>query len=319
MPITERKAKELLGLTSNYTEAELKKAYKREANKHHPDKWAKADDAGQLIAKQKFQEIKEAYDHLCNPYPHTGNHDTGFGNKENWGGFSRDDLQKMWEEKLRGTEQPFGNQYSHQAEYTGARTGTIRPKTINQTIYITLEQANSGTVYVLKADDAVMCQKCSGTGVIPRDNLRPVRCGDCGQTGSISSDVQKSVKIPAGFTDGSSITVDLVLAKFNQPYKITVKHKQHDLFTAKGKHLYCEIDVHLANMVLGGKYPITTLDGTGLITLKPYTKNGIKYRVPNKGLGDGDLYITLNALLPETVDAYQAIIDCINNPDAKVA
>ena len=55
---------EILGISKNADASEIKKAYRKMAVKHHPDKFNQLGEEQQLAAKKKFQKIQEAYQHL---------------------------------------------------------------------------------------------------------------------------------------------------------------------------------------------------------------------------------------------------------------
>lgn len=233
---------EILGITKSADEKEIKKAYKRLAMKHHPDK--NQDD--KAAAEEKFKEIKEAYEVLTDPqkkeaydrYGHAafeqggfGGQSGGFGGQGGFGGFDQDDLGDIFSSFFGGGARAGGRR---QTQPTQARGDDLQ-----YNLEISLEEAAKGitkdihiTTYV-KCDichgagtknkgDIKTCETCHGSGVVTvqqgffgvqqecptchgSGKIIKNPCKKCHGSGRVKKSKTLSVTIPAGVDTGSRI------------------------------------------------------------------------------------------------------------------
>ena len=135
------------------------------------------------------------------------------------------------------------------------------------------------------------------------------------------------VTIPRGADDGTKIKLsgqgprggDLV---------VTTRVRPHPIFTRKGADLERDLPITLAEAVLGGEVPVTTLKGRVLLRIPPGTQNGHRFRLKGQGMprlrgeGDGDLYAKARVVLPpklddEAAEAARTFFDKLDQPDPR--
>lgn len=156
---------EVLGVSKNATDDELKKAYRKLAIKYHPDK-----NPGDKEAEEKFKEAAEAYDVLrdkdkrarYDQFGHAGvNGQGGFGG----GGMNMDDIFSMFGDIFGG--HGFGG-FGGFSGFGGSRSGggrrVNRGGDLRVKIKLTLEEINSGVTKKIKLKKYVPCKSCSGSG-----------------------------------------------------------------------------------------------------------------------------------------------------------
>ncbi|MDQ3127465.1 MAG: J domain-containing protein [Chloroflexota bacterium] len=137
------------------------------------------------------------------------------------------------------------------------------------------------------------------------------------------------VTIPRGAADGTKIKLsgqgprggDIV---------VTTKVRPHGVFTRKGADLERELPITLAEALLGGEVPVTTLKGRVLLRIPAGTQNGHRFRLKGQGMpilrgeGHGDLYAKARVVLPaklddETAAAARAFLDQVDQPDPRTS
>lgn len=170
---------QLLGVSRDASEAEIKKAYRRLAMEYHPDR-----TNGDPAATEKFKELTEAYEVLRDPekrrrYDRFG--EAAVRGQGGFGGFAHVDLSEalnifMRDFGLGGFDSVFGGgRRSHRTVRRG--------QDIRVTLPLTLEDVAHGATKKLKLKTLVACDDCAGTGAAP--GSPPTRCGVCGGTGEI--------------------------------------------------------------------------------------------------------------------------------------
>ncbi len=326
---------EVLGVSRNASEAELKKAYRRLAMKFHPDRNA-GDDSTE--AELKFKEVKEAYEVLNDAQkraaydqfghagvdPSMGGGGGGFGGA---GGFS--DI--------------FGDVFGD--IFGGARGGSRvnRGADLRYNLELSLEDAVSGTTVQIRVPTLVACKACKGSGAKP--GTSPVACTTCGGRGQVriqqgffslqqtcptcrgkgsmvedpchvchgQGRVQEhktlSVKVPPGVDTGDRIR----LAGEGEGGEnggpagdlyVQVNVKPHPIFSREDNHLFCEVPISFVIAALGGDLEVPTLDGKVKLKIPPGSQSGKLFRVRGKGVSpvrggpQGDLLCRVNVETP---------------------
>jgi len=178
-----------IGVDRNATENEIKKAYRRQALKYHPDR-----NKGDKQAEAKFKEASEAYEVLIDPKKKS-TYDR-FGEEGLKGAFSGRGGGFAWEDFTHATdfEDIFGNIFGDSIFsdfFGGRRTGRRRPASAKRgedlrvNLKLTLEEIAMGVNKTIKLKKFKQCSVCNGTGSRPGTGAKT--CPTCGGTGEIHS------------------------------------------------------------------------------------------------------------------------------------
>lgn len=300
---------EVLGVNRDADEETIKKAYRRLAMKHHPDR--NPDDK---TAEDKFKEAKEAYEVLCDTnkrsaydrYGHAGVDASAGG-----AGFSN-------------FSEAFGDIFGDIfGQARGGRSGVYRGADLRYNLEITLEQAARGNETKIRIPTHEACSSCHGSGA--KAGTQPTTCPTCGGHGQVrlqqgffsvqqtcskchgsgkviadpcptcsgAGRVKKqktlSVKIPAGVDEGDRIR----LGGEGEPgvnggpagdLYVQLQVRPHLVFQREGDDLHCEMPISFITATLGGDISIPTLDGSAKIRVPGETQSGKVFRLRGKGI-----------------------------------
>lgn len=312
----------VLGVESDASEADIKKAYRTLSFKYHPDK--NPDDK---IAEDKFKEINEAYQTLGDPQKRQ-QYDLGdpgdapefgmnindmlrnFGidlNTGGFGGFGRNQagpgkqykynipLNVSFKDAVFGTEQEVIIP-SHKKcdDCTGQGGTTAKCGTCNGTGQ-TMRML--GTMQIVST-----CHKCSGKGIV-----LTTTCGKCKGIGSIKENKKITVKIPAGIQNGSMMHFGSDPNELADIY-LSISAAAHPRITRSGVILQSTEKISCLDAVVGGTIKIELIDGEIDLHIPAGVQHGQQLRVKGHGgkLPDGtraDHMVTLNLVVPKTLRA----------------
>ena len=327
---------EVLGVQRNASDEELKKAYRRCAMKHHPDR-----NPGDAAAEAAFKECKEAYEVLSEParrrlYDQHGHaaFEHGMGGA---GGPGFSDVGDIFGDI-------FGNIFGG-----GMRGGPRRGADIGYVMELDLEDAVAGTERRVEIPTLAGCEPCKGTGSSDgkldscgtchgRGQVRIQRgiftmqqpcphcggrgqvvsnpCEQCHGAGRIEEEKVLSVKIPAGVDNGDRIRLagEGEAGPAGTPpgdLYVEVRVRPHAIFQRDGDDLHCEVPIRITQAALGDVIQVPTLDGETEIRLPAETQGGKVFRLRGKGVksvrsrSPGDLYCKVAVETPVNLTARQ--------------
>ncbi len=157
----------------------------------------------------------------------------------------------------------------------------------------------------------VTCDACGGRGEVVAD-----RCPECRGGGRRDVQVEIEVEIPRGVDNGMSMRVEGqghagLPGEQRGDLLVVFKVAEHDLLKRDGPHLVCKVPLTFSQAALGGPIEIPTLNGTMTHELEPGTQSATVLRFSGRGIFDyrarqvGDLHVQLNVETPRNLTRRQ--------------
>ena len=308
---------EVLGVSRTVTEVELKGAFRKGAMQHHPDR-----NPGDKAAEVKFKEVNEAYQILSDGQKRAAYDRFGHAAFEQGGGGGAGMGPDGFASSMADIfEDLFGGLGGQRGRGAGGRE---RGSDLRYNLEIALEDAFRGKAASIKAQTAVACEACSGSGAKP--GSKPKTCGTChghgrvraqqgffavertcptcqgrgsvvenpcaicqGQ-GRVTRERALSVNIPPGVEDGTRIRLagegeaGLQGGAAGDLY-IFLSIKPHPFFQREGADLYCQAPISMAQAALGGEFVIRTIDGgEETVRVPEGAQSGHQFKLRGKGM-----------------------------------
>jgi molecular chaperone DnaJ len=311
---TKRDFYDILGVNRDASDDEIKKAYRKLAMKHHPDR-----NPDNPSAEEKFKEAKEAYEILSESDKRAA--------YDQYGHAGVDPQAGMGGRGAQGFGDAFGGIFDEifggRGGGGGGRSNVYRGADLRYNLEISLEQAAFGTETKIRIPTMATCDTCHGSGA--KKGTEPktcptcqgagqVRlqqgffsiqqtcpkchgtgryvadpCGSCHGAGRVKQYKTLAVKIPGGVDEGDRIRLagegeagvnggpagDLF---------VQIHLKPHTVFTRDNNDLHCEMPISFTTAALGGEIEIPTLDGAAKLKISAETQSGKIFRLRGKGI-----------------------------------
>ena len=327
---------EILGVERGASEEDIKRAFRRAAQKHHPDVDASAG------ADERFKELNEAYRVLSDRqrraaydmFGHAGVDGASATGEPFGGGFG-----------------PFGDIFD--AFFGGTPAGGRRRQRVvagsdlRYDLTISLAEAVSGITREIRFPTLAQCGTCSGTGAEP--GSEPERCPDCNGTGErrrvsqtilgqmvnitacprcggegrivstpchtcngdgrLREERRLQVNIPPGIESGQRIALEGQgeagpRGGPSGDLYVIVNVREEPKIVRRGTELYTEIAVTFVQAALGAKVPVPTVEGSEEVDIPAGTQSGQEIRLRGRGMprlrgtGRGDLHVVATVVVP---------------------
>ncbi|MBI1866853.1 MAG: molecular chaperone DnaJ [Methylocystis sp.] len=332
---------EVLGVSRDSTDVEMKSAFRKAAMQCHPDR-----HPGDKAAEARFKELNEAYQTLSDAQKRAAYDRYGHAAFEHGGGFGAGDgfaasMADIFDDL-------FGDVMGRRGGRASARE---RGSDLRYNMEISLEEAYRGKAATLKLPTSVICAACSGSGA--RKGSKPKTCPSCAGLGRVRAQqgffaIERtcpacqgrgqvidnpcpscagsgrtalertlSVNVPPGVEDGTRIRLagegeaGLRGGPAGDLY-IFLSVKPHSFFQRDGADLYCRVPISMVRAALGGEIAIHSIDG-GECKLKvpEGTQSGRQLKVKGKGMpvlrarDFGDLHVQISVETPQNLTKRQ--------------
>jgi molecular chaperone DnaJ len=306
---------EVLGLSRDASEEDIKKSYRKLAMKYHPDR-----NPDNPKAEEQFKEAKEAYETLSDDQKRAAYDSYGHAAFEGGGagasGFGGAGFGDAFGDI-------FGDIFGGGRQGGGQRNNVYRGADLRYNMEISLEDAAKGTETKIRIPVQSTCETCKGSGARP--GTQPVTCTTCaghGQVrmqqgffsvqqtcpkchgngkmvkdpcptcsgaGRVKQNKTLSVKIPAGVDEGDRIRLSGegeagVNGGPTGDLYVVIHLKEHEIFQRDGGNLHCEMPISFTTAALGGEIEVPTLDGSAKMKIPAETQTGGVFRLKGKGI-----------------------------------
>jgi len=330
---------EVLGVSREASDQEVKSAYRKLAVKYHPDK-----NPGDKSAEERFKEAAEAYSVLSDPEK-KARYDR-FGHEGIQGGFSGFDPSVFGDfGDILGDFFGLGDIFGGRR-----RGGPERGADLRYDVKISFKDAAFGLRTKIKIPRQEACQSCDGRGVARGKS--PVTCsacrgagqvryqqgffsisrtcGQCNGMGKVIKDPCETcegsgrvrrekvleIKIPAGVDNGARLRIGgegeagMAGGPAGDLY-VVIFVEEHPFFQRQGNSIYCSVPIGITQAVLGGEITVPTLEGEEKVKIPEGTQSGTSFRIRGKGIvalgerGRGDQFVTVNVVIPTKLSREQ--------------
>ena len=288
---------EVLGLTKDATEADIKKAYRKLAIKYHPDR-----NPGDTTAEEKFKEAAEAYDVLHDPQKRQQYDQFGFDAPGGFGGFGgrgggrqapryrgsdlRLKVRLSLQEVATGVTKKFKLRKDVVCPHchgTGAEGGSA-PETCPNCHGSGMEIRTQQSIFGMMQTQTT-CHVCGGEGKVIKN-----KCKECDGSGVVKGEEVVEIHIPAGVAEGMVVNVPGKgnMGKHNGiagDIQVYIEEEANDTFVRDGQDVVYNLLLDIPTATLGGEVDIPTIDGSSVkIKIEPGTQPGKTLRLRGKGL-----------------------------------
>ncbi|NSW83275.1 MAG: molecular chaperone DnaJ [Syntrophothermus sp.] len=312
---------EVLGVSRDASQEDIKKAYRKLALKYHPDV-----NPDKKEAEEKFKEINEAYEVLSDPekratYDRYGH--AAFDPTQGPGGFGAGGFDFGG---MGGFEDLF-DMFFGTGTRGSRRRGPTRGLDREMELEIDLEDAVFGAEKEIQVSRLETCDTCNGSGAQPGTEIKSCpncggtgqvrnvqstpfgrfetvrtcpRCGGqgkviekpckkCGGSGRARKTRKVTLRIPAGVDTGSRLR----MAGEGEPGQyggppgdlyVYITVRPHKVFERQGNDLVCEVPISMVEAALGAEITVPTIEGEHKLTVPEGTQTGTVFRIKGKGV-----------------------------------
>ena len=329
---------DILGVSKDASQDEIKKAYRKKAVEHHPDKGGD---------ESKFREAAEAYETLSDDnkrreYDMFGGNPNRNGGGFKAHGFSMEDIFSRFGDVFGGN--PFGN--------FGQRPQQRRGNDLRVQLSITLDEVFKGVTKKVKYKRNKPCGSCNGHGgqgektchgcngfgrrnftqTTPFGQISQTMtcnicngvgkevtkiCNSCNGNGVIINEEIVDIQIPRGAMNGMVLNLqghgNFVKSGTSGDLHVSIEETPHSKFKRDGSDIHFDESITISQAVLGSQITVDTFYGPQLIAVLPGTESGKVVKIHGKGLptmgqngqtvGVGNLFVKLNIKIPKNLDA----------------
>jgi len=334
---------EVLGVSREATDQELKSAYRKLAMQHHPDR-----NPGDHTAEERFKEASEAYQVLSDADKRAAYDRYGHAGLGGQGGFNSGpfaggvDIGDIFGDLFGEMFNPGGSQQRGSRQQRG--------DDLRCDLTIDFEDAFFGTQTEVKIRRLETCTTCNGKGTASsrgpsvctqcqgRGQLRYQQgffsvartCGACGGTGQVigdpcttcrgqtrvSSEFKLNVKVPPGVEEGTRIryTGEGDAGRSGGPrgdLYVVLSVRPHDFFERQGNDLHCVVPISFPQAALGDEFEIPGIDGPINLKIPEGTQSGREIKIRGRGVpilnskGNGDLVVKVLVQVPRKLSRSQ--------------
>lgn len=317
---------EVLGVSKDASDADIKSAFRKLAKKYHPDICKEPD------AEEKFKEVQEAYAVLSDPskrkqydqFGHAAFDNNGGGSPFGAGGFDFSGFDVDLDDIL-------GNMFGSGFGFSGRgsrKSAKTRGSDVLYRMNLTFEEAAFGCKKDIKVDTNVACPDCNGLGghgettcevchgsgtitseqrTILGSFVSKTTCTNCGGTGKtfksrcttcagkgkIRQNRTITVKIPSGIDNGNRLRLvgkGEAGSNGGEPGDLYLEFSvsEHEYFKRDGLDIYLNVPITITDAILGCKKDIRTLNSIVTLNIKPGTNTGDKQRIKGKGIENSE-------------------------------